>query len=398
MSKYTKSCYNKTTIDVIERLGGKELLEFHRLNSWDIDASQYLELHEKTLAQGMVRTTVIYLDTNFWIILRNAARRINPVGSKLLLILKKLVRERRVICICQAATFLELAKQSKNSLDMISSLVEELGELIAIVSEDKLRMIESMNYICWKLGAEDKQKHRVWTHLGSILFPNGIVPHLNGFLPQKISGLDSDIVLKCTIDSIWQISMRDILIAFDWKTSDKLSANIDQATIDQIEIRKKKRKEKRLSLEAIRKYEFGTFIPSAYNKAFFQALLSLKRVAKGHIVLQELLNQVNDLIECAVNEALIGELNQYIPGAIISTELYCLYENDIGKKLTSNDWFDMNHARVALPYSDFFFTEKHLKHQICNVLNFDKKYKCKVVSGIDEAIEALNQKFMIESR
>lgn len=390
MNENDYSSGNDTTVDIVERLGGKALVGFHRSTNLHIDASEYLDLYQKLLARGLYQTTVIYLDTKFWIILRDAVRKTNSAGTEVLSLLRRLVRERRVLCICQAASFLELAKQSPDSLHIMSSLVDELSESVSIVSVEELRTIEATNYVCWKLGETVDQQHKIWTHLGLILH-SGVVQHLGEFVPQQVNQLSVDVILKSTIDSLWQASMEDIMTAFDWKTSDKLCANIDQTTIDKIEIRKKERKKKNLSLEAIRKYEFETIIPSTYHSIFFRIIFSLRRAIREPIALEEQLKQAEDLISYAVNEAVTGELNHYIPGVVVLTHLYCLYEHDTNKKLTSNDWFDMNHASVALPYADLFFTEKHLEHQICNVLKFDKEYKCKVVFSIEEAIVALNQ-------
>lgn len=389
MDKYNICC-NEATPDVIERLGWVELFKFHRSTGLEIDAEKYLKLHQQILARGILQTTVIYLDTNYWIKLRDATNGTNSAGSELLSSLKRLVRERRVLCVIQAASFLELAKQCPDSLQVVSNLVDELSESVTIVSENKLRAIEAENYVRWKLGFESEQQCKVWTHHGLILFED-IDQHLYELLPQQLNETSSDTIKKCMIDSLWQASMSDILIAFDWKTADKFNAKLDSSTITEIKNRKLKQRERNLSLDDIRKYEFETYIPSTYSEYFFKAAYSIKRAANESIVFNELRKQASYLISCAVNDAQTDLLNQYIPGAVIQTHLYCLYENDISWKLSGNDWFDMRHASVALPYSDYFFTENHLKHQISNVMKFDQEYECKVVSRIDEAIEVLNQ-------
>lgn len=380
----------KSSIDVIERLGGKELIGFHRTERLDIDAVQYLELYQKLLARGLSQVLKLYLDTKFWCLLRDADRNTNDEGIKLLELIRQLVRNKRLICIVQAASFLEIAKQSTGSLMVVSSLIDEFTESISIAPQEELQKLEAINYVRFKLNAQPISQHYVWTKIGLVLISD-VVGHINKLLPKSLDKVQANILLKSVTDALWQARMEDILEAFNWDTAEKLSAVIDQSTIESIEDRKKCRVEENRSLLAIRKHEFETFIPSTYRQFFGQTVFQVARETREQIVVVDKLAEVEELISKAVKEGVNGELSQYMPNTVIQTNLYCLYEHDKKKKLSSNDWFDMCHASVALPYCDFFFTEKHLRHQLCNVLKFDKEYRCEVVSNIDTAINVLEQ-------
>ena len=373
-------------VHIIDRLGGKELLGFHLSNGDDISASKYLDLYQRQLALGIGAIPKLYLDTKFWGILRDAERGVDGAGAPLLAKIRELVRSNRIVCVCQAATFLEIAKQSKDSLEVVTGLVNELTGSIVIVTEDKLRSIEAANYMRSKAGLPPISDHHIWSKVGLVLLTN-VVGHLKDILPNELSEFSTNVVLKSTIDSLWQANLTDIMEAFGWDTANKLSASIDPATISAIEDRKRKRNKEQNSLQEIKRTEFNSIIPTTYKSIFFRAVFQAAIATQRQIVIVDLLNETEQLIQSAIDEALKGQLGQQLPNTYIQTNLYCLYEHDARKKLTSNDWFDMCHASVALPYCDFFFTEKHLSHLICNVLKFDDEYGCTVISSIDEAEE-----------
>jgi len=53
-----------------------------------------------------------------------------------------------------------------------------------------------------------------------------------------------------------------------------------------------------------------------------------------------------------------------------------------------NDTFDFLHVSSALPYFDYFFTERELSTMI-KQRKLDEIYNCKVSSNIDEILEFL---------
>ena len=377
-------------MNIIERLGGKELVGYHCKEGLEIDANQYLELYQKMLAKGVSQIPKLYLDTKFWVLLRDSKSKTNDEGTKLLELLRQLVFNRRLICVIQAASFLEIAKQSTESLLVISNIVDELTDSISIASEEELQKLEATNYVRSKLNAPPISQHYAWTKAGLILYSNA-VGHISNFLPKTLDKASANALLKSTIDVLWQAQLADILQAFNWDTAEKLSASIDQSTIEAIENRKEARTKENHSLQAIRKHEFETFIPLKYTTIFERTTFRIAREAGKQIAFKDIQDDTDRLLDEAVREAVSGELNNSMPNTVIQTHLYCLYEHDARKRLTSNDWFDMCHASVALPYCDIFLTEKHLRHQICNVLEFDQLYNCEVLASVDEAIERLEQ-------
>ena len=62
-----------TVDDFLDHLGGYELLAWHRENGRHRSEAVYLDLYREQLARGLSETRLIYLDTNYWVRLRDAA-------------------------------------------------------------------------------------------------------------------------------------------------------------------------------------------------------------------------------------------------------------------------------------------------------------------------------------
>ena len=90
---------NRNSFDesLAEWLSIPELIGFHRTHNES--PVNYLKLHQKVLHKNIYNSVVVYLDTKFWIILRDAAIGKNTDGMELLELLRGLVRKRRIVCV-----------------------------------------------------------------------------------------------------------------------------------------------------------------------------------------------------------------------------------------------------------------------------------------------------------
>jgi hypothetical protein len=79
-----------------------------------------------------------------------------------------------------------------------------------------------------------------------------------------------------------------------------------------------------------------------------------------------------------------------MPTIHVFSALFAAVRWDKTQKFQDHDIHDFRHATGALPYCDYFFTEKRLSHLVTQkLLAFDKFYDCQVKSTIDDAILAL---------
>lgn len=93
-----------------------------------------------------------------------------------------------------------------------------------------------------------------------------------------------------------------------------------------------------------------------------------------------------------VVESIFGS-NQYnvLPSIMIGCGLHTIKRYNQQSHYANGDYFDIMHAKRALPYSDYFITEKTLRGQINdNRLSLGNKFKCKVMHKAKEAYDELS--------
>lgn len=81
-----------------------------------------------------------------------------------------------------------------------------------------------------------------------------------------------------------------------------------------------------------------------------------------------------------------------LPTLRILASLHAAVRWDKKQKFDDHDMHDFGHATTALPYADYFFTEKRLHHLMQQkLLGLDKLYKCEIHSKLVEATRVLQQ-------
>jgi hypothetical protein len=373
--------------DVRDRLGGPALLKWHEQFGVDTNVEEYVAKYKIQVDRGMASTKAVYLDTNYWIWLREVETGIGtPAAVVLLSRLRSLVAERKILCVSHLTSMLEIAKQSEGSARVSTLLVDELTERVALAPTAELEALAVANYISAKAGAIPPSSSTQWTSLGQITQSS-----ISGdkVLPATLHNDHRQAILKCAVDALWNTGLSEIFEAFDWDTKNRLSADLDMDVLAEVENRKKTRphdgnfaKTCQAEFEAAMNQQFELF-----QSEWLKILGPIGAAALG----EKLPLAAKALMRHAVADYQAGSLGNHLAGFVIRTELYSAYECDSGRKISTNDWQDWQHASTALPYCDYFFTEKHLAHQLTNRLRLDTRYQCHVVgSDIEAAIAALD--------
>jgi hypothetical protein len=93
------------------------------------------------------------------------------------------------------------------------------------------------------------------------------------------------------------------------------------------------------------------------------------------------------IIKCILD----SKMYWLFPSVSINAGLHSLKRWEIESKYKNNDTFDFMHAEVALPYCDYFLTERNLCGMIKNnYLKFDEVFKCNVLTNPKDAIDNLS--------
>jgi len=104
------------------------------------------------------------------------------------------------------------------------------------------------------------------------------------------------------------------------------------------------------------------------------------------------INSPKDLCKKIENDILEDKITQYLPDIYINTCIHTLMRWDKTRQFKANDFYDFEHARAALPYFQYFFTERPLKH-ILSMKPYElfKKYGCIVEHDIKIINELLTK-------
>ena len=384
----TENAGMTSTDDFLMALGGPSLIAWHHQNGIDRSAVEYLNSYRGLLVHGLSAARLIYLDTNFWIRMRDAEIGTgSPAAVHLLQTLRSMVRSREALCVSQMYSFLELGKQKETSLRVTAELLDELTEGVMIASPDDLLQWECAEFIKATLRKDVGHDLCPWTKVGQL--------HKNDLptsMPGPVSDRQRDVILKASIDAAWNVTFNYILERFDWDTKNKLGFELDPETFASVTKRKAEQQAKGLTFDQVRLEGFSEILLSKAGPVF-NGLLGRWHFERGFPEGMAALLRDADAVQHAAIQGFAGRsLGRLLPGLSIKTNLYTLYETDSqsDKPQTPNDWFDSCHAAVALPYCDMFFTERGLAHRLRQLLKADVQYGCEVVSTIEDAVTCLS--------
>lgn len=367
----------------LDRLGGPALLAWHRENGTAVPADAYLGLYRDRLLRGLDHTLVIYLDTNFWVRLRDAARGTGSAEAvRLLQTLRTMVRRREALCVSQIYSLLEVGKQEEQSLRVTAELLDELTEGVAIASTDDLLRWECAQFVTATVKRDVTQGLCPWTKVGQI--HKNELPALPG--PTTVAG--GEAVLKAALDSLWNLSFEYAFERLGWDTKNKLGFQLDDEVLANVEKRKAEQLTKGYTLDQVRANEFEQQVHAQLMPVATELLRTWHTARNFPEGLSALLRDQRAVEHTAVEQFKARSLGKLLPGLSIMTELYALYETDRNTKrpISSSDWFDSSHAAAALPYCDVFLTERNLAHKLKQMLKADVQYGCQVISSLEEAL------------
>lgn len=370
--------------DLLQRIGGPELLYWHHQHGTNISPTEYGRRLRQLRARGVDGSQRIYLDTNFWIGIRDA----KPDGGpwyRLLERLRDLVRARTSICVLQQWSFYELALQAPEKLKVTAGLVDELCESVAIAPTEELRYWDAGEFVASAHGWKYDGFPGRWSCVGQILrsripsAPSGVS------LPSRIA------IGKAMLDTLTNASFADVLAAFGWNTRDAFRAPpVDDNVIAQVEARKASQKKLGVPREEVRRQEFEWLIQRFYVPFFAEHLVNANHKFALHLTDQELRVMARELAGRAIQAFGNHDLGVFLPEAALLAELYTLYVGDDSRRrLTHNDYTDWQHAVAALPLCNVFLTDGHLANQLTQKLKAHEQFQCSVVAGVDAALELL---------
>lgn len=331
----------------------------------------------------------IYLDTKFWLFLRDIRleRRADQHLALLLELLTTLVKKGLAICPISADTFMEVFKQTDSITRRVTvQVIDELSKGVGLLQPEERIQLELLHLVREKTrGAESVHRldELAWTKVAYVL----------GFSTPALDDLPAALeraMQKAFLDQMWTITLTDML---DILGSNAASVPRFKDTSDL---------QNRGKLDNLSDY-------SSFKQLFLIELASVLEVYKS--TLSDLMQYVyeSDHGEQITNDESTGKsgdglasviykgfeknkIKNELPTFRIMAGLHAAVRWDAKRKYKRNDEHDFQHAVAALPYCDFFLTEKSLRHLVNDRnLQFSSFFRCRTFSDISDALSGLTQ-------
>lgn len=351
----------------------------------NLKIKSYIDDKFLDLGRNSFSRTNIYLDTNFWVNIRDhlSGKNCSQEISDLLNYLRPRVKNGQLICTYSSYTFSELMKHLDKDVRLLTAqIIDELSNGICIANTDRL-LENELSFLALKFANKQVDMHylkeRAWATPFFLL--HDFIP------PSHYADFEVEFeIQKKFIDEIWLMKMsefvdqihssKDEIPVFDWPALAVKSINND-----------------------IKIYE-------TENNGFFEIYISelnglfdlyKERAAKIYVetLIRDNVNIVpknhNEFNSCqsiihnvVMNFAKNNGLKNYLPTMHIECAMHAMVRNDKRRKFKPNDLIDFRHAGIALTYCSFFLTDKP-NAQLIKSAKLDIDFDCIICDNPSDA-------------
>lgn len=360
--------------------GHESTLPYHRAHP-EVSAHAHILAKSREYAALVNARKALYLDTKFWIKLRDASlgAPAEPADTELMAALRGTVKGGKLICPVAGDMISELLNiGDKGKRAAAAQLVDELSLGVTLRMEFERQGVELADFVRrqGRHPATAPARDLMWTCPGysfglavpyhdkmdpatNLALQKAFIDHLYslryatqdrmlGRAPHDRSGL---------AEQLNQLNEQYAATVTSWPKllSDEFRGMLDSAMDKMAE-----------SLEVIAE-EYFKLPANAEDKAGAKAT-----APKFAAILATLFEQ--------------DRLGDYVPSLVIRAYLAAGVRWDKTRRYRENDFHDFAHAVAALPYFDLFATERSLAHLITVPLKLDRMYRAKVVKTTAELL------------
>jgi hypothetical protein len=363
-------------------------LKIHK-NNPEISTRAYVHGLMDEIEKSIDGKKVFYLDTRFWVYLRDAAMGRPRLASheEMLRILRTAVASGRAICPVTDAHLVELFKQTDSTTKAVTAkLMDELGAGVALIAEYS-RVQEEIFTSFENRGAgaaENHRRPRVWAR--PVYAYGARVP-----VSAQLGAGANQLFQKVAVDSMWRVSVEE------WVASQEGTdppVNPMKAAADDVNARKARYASEIRSFEEALLTELagslrvnGKWVAAAYERSVRLATQDERsqhiRTAQGARLRNVLVNLFK------YRRSLMA---RHLPGIYIHASCHAAVRWDRTRKVDDHDLLDFHHATAALPYCDAFFTDGPMRALLTSqMLGLDKLFGTYVESEETRVLDYLKR-------
>ncbi len=350
---------------------------------------QYSREKCRALGSDVLSKKVVYLDTRYWVILMKAqlGESKDQNEQQLLVIIETLYKSGKCIFPISQDVFLEVVKQTDpRTLNATVDLIDHLSGGVSLISFDDRIGLEFLQFIYESTNRPTyKAKEMVWTKLSYLL----------GYVHPDIKGVDDktrNILGKVFIDNMWSATLADMLKSLGADGISRFSgwspSWAAQANEGKVKFQHENKSFKQLFMSEIAgivdvcKEDLADSMKYLFEKETSGSLSSNE--LEDHGTAQLMSNMVCNLFR-------LNKIDKQLPTFNIMAGLHAAVRQNPKQNFENNDTYDFRHAAGALPYCDYFFTERPLTNLLTQkLLGYDKRYDCVVKWKVKDSLEILS--------
>ncbi|MNB77314.1 hypothetical protein D3C81_170930 [compost metagenome] len=365
------------TTDELAR--AKEALDLHR-ESPEISTTEYFNRISRELATEISSSKKIYLDSCYWVRLRDAqfGRSKSPADTELLELIRASVDSGRVICPVSDAAFIELMQQTDaESRSQTAILMDAFSRGVCLRTEQERVSLQLQRFMAAPHVSGRTDLNLSWVRPAFVL---GVrLPHHAG-LPKAVDHLFQ----KATIDLGSRLSFAEIANSHPVEgLADAMARSAEEVNSKLIEFAGSI-----ASFEQAFKAEISGAI-KLYDADLARLFLTEKQVALTAENIEKFKDSAQTMLFnlFRLRPELMAER---LPTLFVHAGCHAAIRWDKKRRLNAHDVVDIHHACAAAGYCDVMLTEKPLKALMTSgKLNFHKRLNLVIAADAVEAVETI---------
>lgn len=357
----------------------------------EVSVREHVERLMAELGDSIAGRHKLYLDTRYWIHLRDAAmgRPRRPDHREILDHIRSLVSAGAAVCPVSDVAWLELSKQANPATRQATAdLLDELSLGVAILTEQERIISEIEQFIVRPMvtGPPPILKDRVWVKAGYVL---GIaIPTVDAWSAEH-----NLLAQKTLVDHFWQVTLHEME-----KTAGQLPAmsdRLEQSAAKITAAMQRHAHELRSIQQAFAAESAGAL--SAFKDAISVLVLRHFRNStgdRGPVPKEQAHDAAQKMLTGLVNAFRLRPkiMAQRVPSIYAYAMCHAAVRMDKTRTFNGHDLLDIHHASSGIPYHDAVFTENPLRVLVtAGNVALDKTFGCTVLAKEGEILKYLKQ-------
>lgn len=340
---------------------------------------KYLQQHSLEIYDKIKTKKVIYLDTKYWILLRDQEKIKDTTQKQLVERFTELLNSNKCVFPISRTIFWEIMKQTDNIRKGSFEIIDKFSNGVGIIDDIDRIKIEFYYWIRSLSGADGliEPQKLIWSNIHLVVgkkFYSEKAKLLSKGLQKELVNFTAELSISKAFD------IADTIIPpFKYKDN-----------VEEFNANKEKYKDENKTFDEMFLSELAGML-DVYQDDFNEVMIDEYIEKKDKHPTEDELKDFDAKTWCKIiyNSFKLGKIDTGLPYLKIFPSLFGLMRwNKERQYRDGNDSMDVMHATAALPYCDYFFTEKELRAMISQ-LKLDKSFNCVTESSPVEILSAL---------